>query len=91
MGGKRGQRCVESLAIEHFIGHSETDGIVGSLLRTVVFDGQRHLDGKTLLHLLKIALAGTQDAEVVFSHNATANSTDRVEVTVRQPGSAEER
>ena len=38
----------------------------------------------------KIALAGTQDAEVVFSHNATANSTDRVEVTVRQPGSAEE-
>lgn len=38
----------------------------------------------------KIALAGTQNAEVVFSHNATANSKDRIEVTVQQPGQAAE-
>lgn len=38
----------------------------------------------------KIALAGTQNAEVVFSHNATAGSQDRIEVTVQQPGQAAE-
>ena len=38
----------------------------------------------------KIALEGTQNAEVVFSHNATAGSKDRIEVTVRQPGADDE-
>lgn len=43
-----------------------------------------------LLYSGKIALAGTQNAEVVFSHNATASSKDRIEVTLRQPGGEEE-